>query len=61
MTRAVMWFRDDLRLGDHPALAAATRNGVDGVLALYVVDETAWDRTNSPRRAYRRSSLKTLA
>ena len=61
VTRAVMWFRDDLRLGDHPALAAATRNGVDGVLALYVVDETAWDRTNSPRRAYRRSSLKTLA
>ena len=61
VTRAVMWFRDDLRLGDHPALAAATRNGVDGVLALYVVDETAWDRTNSPRRAYRRSSLKNLA
>ncbi len=34
---AVMWFRDDLRLADNPALAAAA----DGrpVLALYVLDE----------------------
>ena len=35
----VVWFRDDLRLSDHPALHAAARTGA-GVVCLYVLDET---------------------
>lgn len=34
----VVWFRDDLRLGDHPALHAATE-GDDDIVALFVLDE----------------------
>ncbi len=33
---AVLWFRDDLRLGAHPALAAAAREGE--VLPVFVRD-----------------------
>ncbi|TDT90322.1 deoxyribodipyrimidine photo-lyase [Azorhizobium sp. AG788] len=35
---AIIWFRDDLRLADNPALAAAAASG-RRVLALYVLDE----------------------
>ena len=34
----IVWFRDDLRLSDHPALHAASRTGAP-VLCLYVLDE----------------------
>lgn len=34
----VVWFRDDLRLGDHPALHAAGE-GDDHIVALFVLDE----------------------
>jgi deoxyribodipyrimidine photo-lyase len=34
----VVWFRDDLRLSDHPALQAAAKAG-PGVICLYVLDE----------------------
>ena len=38
MTRPVIvWFRNDLRLADHPALAAAAANGP--VLPLYILDD----------------------
>lgn len=36
----LVWFRDDLRLADHPALAAASR-ARDGIVALYVLDEVS--------------------
>ena len=36
----IVWFRDDLRLSDHPALAAAARIGVP-VIGLYVLDEAS--------------------
>jgi deoxyribodipyrimidine photo-lyase len=36
----IVWFRDDLRLSDHPALCAAVRTGAP-VLCLYVLDETS--------------------
>ena len=39
---AVVWFRDDLRLADNPALAAAAATGAP-VLALYVLDEKSPD------------------
>ncbi|NHI16561.1 cryptochrome/photolyase family protein [Microbacterium excoecariae] len=35
---SVVWFRDDLRLADHAALAAAAEDD-DGLIALYVLDE----------------------
>jgi deoxyribodipyrimidine photo-lyase len=34
----IVWFRDDLRLSDHPALSAAVASGAP-VVALYVFDE----------------------
>ena len=34
----LIWFRDDLRLADHPALHAAA-DDPDGVVALYILDE----------------------
>jgi deoxyribodipyrimidine photo-lyase len=36
--RALVWFRDDLRLSDNPALTAAARDGRP-IAALYVLDE----------------------
>lgn len=35
---AIVWFREDLRIADNPALAAATASG-RGVICLYVFDE----------------------
>jgi deoxyribodipyrimidine photolyase len=37
MSAAVLWFRRDLRLGDHPALLAAAADGP--VVALFVLDD----------------------
>lgn len=37
MTKSILWFRQDLRLFDHPALAAAAAQGP--VLAVYILDE----------------------
>ena len=34
----IVWFRDDLRLSDHPALHAASRTGAP-VICLYILDE----------------------
>jgi deoxyribodipyrimidine photo-lyase len=39
----IVWFRDDLRLSDHPALHAAARTGVP-VICLYVFDEASGAR-----------------
>jgi deoxyribodipyrimidine photo-lyase len=36
----IVWFRDDLRLSDHPALSAAAKSGAP-VIGLYVFDETS--------------------
>ena len=36
----LVWFRDDLRLSDHPALAAGAADP-DGIVALYVLDEVS--------------------
>ncbi|WP_353829142.1 cryptochrome/photolyase family protein [Agromyces sp. SYSU T0242] len=35
---SVVWFRDDLRVGDHPALHAAVERG-EPIVAVYVLDE----------------------
>jgi len=36
----IVWFRDDLRLSDHPALVAAAKGGAP-VICLFVLDETS--------------------
>jgi deoxyribodipyrimidine photo-lyase len=39
-TPAIVWFRDDLRLSDNPALTEATASGAP-LVALYVLDDAA--------------------
>src|SRR5215813_3476311 len=36
----IVWYRDDLRLSDHPALHAAAKSGAP-VIGLYVLDEAS--------------------
>jgi len=50
MTRTIMWFRRDLRLGDHPALLAAGADGAE-VVPVFVVDPT-FAASGSPRLAF---------
>ena len=38
MSRALVWFRNDLRVDDHPALAAAAA-ACEEVVAVYVWEE----------------------
>ena len=54
---SIVWFRRDLRLGDHPALATALADG--DVLPLFVVDP-AFDRAGAPRRALLHDCLQAL-
>lgn len=55
---AVMWFRRDLRLADHPALCAAVDAGP--VLPLFVLDDALWKPAGPSRRAYLAASLRSL-
>jgi deoxyribodipyrimidine photo-lyase len=55
---AIMWFRRDLRIGDHPALTAAAAEG-GRVLPVFVVDPV-FDRAGAPRRAYLHDCLTSL-
>jgi deoxyribodipyrimidine photo-lyase len=55
----VMWFRRDLRLVDHPALAAAVSRGA--VVPLFVVDPRLMTGRDAPREAWWRASLGALA
>ena len=54
----VMWFRRDLRVADHEALAEAAASGP--VLALYVLDP-AFARSGAPRKAFLRGALDSLS
>ena len=55
---AVMWFRRDLRLTDHPALSAAAATGP--VLPLFVLDPVLLGSAGAPRKAYLSRSLAAL-
>ena len=45
----IVWFRDDLRLSDHPALHAASKPGAP-VICLYVFDEASDGAARAGRR-----------
>ncbi|MTD16963.1 deoxyribodipyrimidine photo-lyase [Nakamurella sp. YIM 132087] len=57
MTR-VLWFRRDLRLGDHPALAEASAAG--DVLGVFVADDALLKPSGAPRRAFLARTLEAL-
>ncbi|VBA55108.1 cryptochrome/photolyase family protein [Mycobacterium attenuatum] len=58
MTQALLWFRRDLRLRDHPALAAAAAAGE--VLACFVVDPRLEASSGRRRLQYLGDSLRQL-
>ena len=43
----IVWFRDDLRLSDHPALHEAAKSGAP-VIGLYVLDEQSRSEARGP-------------
>ena len=53
-----MWFRRDLRLGDHPALLAAADGGE--VLPLFVLDDRLLKPAGEPRRRFLYDCLRAL-
>src|SRR5215475_6492260 len=55
----IVWFRDDLRLADHPALAAAARAGAP-LLCLYVLDEEGTRPLGGAARWWLAGSLRAL-
>ncbi|MDQ6524573.1 deoxyribodipyrimidine photo-lyase [Nocardioides sp. LHD-245] len=58
MSSSILWFRRDLRLGDHPALLAAAADGA--VLPLFVLDPALWGPAGDVRRAYLLRTLRAL-
>jgi deoxyribodipyrimidine photo-lyase len=55
---SILWFRRDLRLGDHPALLAAAADGP--VLALFVMDPALLGPAGDVRRAFLLRTLRAL-
>jgi deoxyribodipyrimidine photo-lyase len=58
MPRSVLWFRRDLRLADHPALAAA--HALGDVIPLFVVDPVFLRTAGAPRLAHLAAVLRAL-
>ncbi len=56
---AVLWFRRDLRTGDHPALLAATECA-DAVLGVFVLDDDLLRPAGAVRRAFLYDCLRAL-
>jgi deoxyribodipyrimidine photo-lyase len=55
----VLWFRRDLRVGDHAALLAASERS-KSVLALYVLDDALLAPAGAPRIAFMHGCLRAL-
>ena len=55
----IVWFRDDLRLSDHPALHAAAQTGAP-LICLYVLDEAAGRPLGGAARWWLAQSLRAL-
>lgn len=59
MSTAVLWFRRDLRLADHPALLAAL-DSADDVVPLFVLDPRLQRASGEPRLAFLAGCLAEL-
>jgi deoxyribodipyrimidine photo-lyase len=59
---ALLWFRRDLRLSDHPALLAAIDAAGPGgtVLPVFVLDDRLWRPSGAPRRRFLLECLSDL-
>ena len=51
MTGTILWFKRDLRVADHPALARAAQIGAP-VLPLYIVEPELWTQADADARHY---------
>lgn len=61
MAPTILWFRRDLRCGDHPAVAAAVRDaGDDGVVGAFCLDPALLASAGAVRRAYLARLLGSL-
>ncbi|RBY93823.1 deoxyribodipyrimidine photo-lyase [Blastococcus sp. TBT05-19] len=58
MPTALLWFRRDLRLRDHPALLAAAADG--DVVPVFVFDDRLWGPSGEPRRRFLLDCLGAL-
>ena len=57
--RAIIWFRRDLRISDHPALLAAIAES-DEIVPLFILDQRIAAKSGSFRLAYLAESLRSL-
>ena len=58
-SRSILWFRRDLRIGDHPALNAAIEAGEE-IVPVFILDEKSNFYGGSKRKAYLSQSLREL-
>ena len=59
MSRAIFWFRRDLRLSDNPALLAAIAES-DEIIPVFILDPKLINETGNKRLAYLGRSLRAL-
>jgi deoxyribodipyrimidine photo-lyase len=57
--RNIVWFRRDLRIGDHPALVAAMENS-DEIVPVFILDKQQISEAGSNLLAYMSQSLRAL-
>ena len=57
--RNIIWFRRDLRIGDHPALLAAMKNS-DEIVPLFILDKAQIAEAGQKLLAYMGQSLRAL-
>ena len=57
--RSIIWFRRDLRIGDHPALNAAIE-GSDEVVPVFILDKSQIAEAGAKLLAYMGQSLRAL-
>ena len=59
LLRNIIWFRRDLRIGDHPALLEAIKNS-DEIVPLFILDKTQIAEAGAKLLAYMGQSLRAL-
>jgi len=59
LVRNIIWFRRDLRIGDHPALLEAIKNS-DEIVPLFILDKVQIDEAGAKLLAYMGQSLRAL-